>query len=154
MDNFFRRFGRKREITPNQPAGTSQTSGGDWEGRAIRPTGRSSLLVPAWHRGVTLIMQTMGQMVIQYQRMNKAGGNFIEDRYGTSRSINYLLQIRPNPLMTASQMQEQIEFQKIYKGNAYVYIERNDMGDPVALWLCTSGNYNQANNTYSPTYLK
>ena len=86
--------------------------------------------------------------------MNKAGGNFIEDRYGTSRSINYLLQIRPNPLMTASQMQEQIEFQKIYKGNAYVYIERNDMGDPVALWLCTSGNYNQANNTYSPTYLK
>lgn len=154
MDNFFRRFERKREITPNHPAGTSQTSGGDWEGRAIRPTGRSSLLVPAWHRGVTLIMQTMGQMVIQYQRMNKAGGNFIEDRYGTSRSINYLLQIRPNPLMTASQMQEQIEFQKIYKGNAYVYIERNDMGDPVALWLCTSGNYNQANNTYSPTYLK
>ena len=54
--------------------------------------------------------------------------------------------------MTASQMQEQIEFRKIYYGNAYVYIERNGSGWPLALWLCTGGGYNPLTDTYQLTY--
>jgi HK97 family phage portal protein len=94
----------------------------------------------------------MGQMVTQYQRMSKLGGNFVEDRYGKNAQLNYLLQVRPNPLMTASMMQEQIEYRKIYYGNAYVYIERGLDGYPVALWLCTGGGYNPLDNTYQLTY--
>jgi HK97 family phage portal protein len=94
----------------------------------------------------------MGQMLVQYQRKNDEGGNFIEDRYGKNGYLNYLLQVRPNPLMTASQMQEQIEYRKIYMGNAYVYIERGGDGYPVYLWLCTNGGYNPFNNTYNLTY--
>ena len=158
MDNFFKWWGR-REVAQGVPSSTSPASSsaqivgsGDWKSQVITPTGKKSLVVPAWYRGVSLIMQTMGQMRIQYQRMNGEGGNFIEDRYGDARRLNWLLQVRPNPLMTASQMQEQIEFRKIYYGNAYVYIERNASGWPLALWLCTGGGYNPLTDTYQLTY--
>jgi len=158
MDNFFIRM-FKREVAPTGTITTTNateknpvSSVGDWKANIVKPTGRKSLLVPAWCRGVSLIMQTMGQMVVQYQKKNVEGENFIEDSYGIGRRINYLLQVRPNPLMTASQMQEQIEFRKIYWGNAYVYIERDQYGDPWNLWLCTGGGYNPLTDTYALTY--
>lgn len=149
---------RRREVdvprTTNPADASNQppVSGGNWEANIVRPSGRSSLLIPTWTRCVTLIMQTMGQMVTQYQRINAGGGNFIEDRYGKNGYLNYLLQVRPNPMMTASQMQEQIEYRKIYYGNAYVYIEREADGYPRYLWLCTGGGYNPLTNTYSLVY--
>lgn len=159
MDGFFKNWGFRREAArQGVPASTSPaanepaTTGGNWEANIVRPSGRTSLLVPAWCRGVSLIMQTMGQMQIQWQRLNGEGGNYIEDRYGFGRKINYLLQVRPNPLMTASEMQEQIEYRKIYWGNAFVYVERDSYGDPDALWLCTSGSYNPLTDSYNITY--
>lgn len=156
--NFLRPTGQvpaQREVVtttnPDAPE-NRQVKGADWTANVIHPTGKRSLLVPAWCRGVTLIMQTMGQMVVQWQKMNAQGGNYVEDRFGLGRKINYLLQVRPNPLMTASEMQEQIEFRKIYYGNAYVYIERNEFGDPSELWLCTNGGYNPLADTYNLTY--
>ena len=127
----------------------------------VRPYGRQSLLLPTWNRCVTIIMETMGQTLIQYQRMDTEGGNFTEDRGYLDRRrtiptdgnrLNYLLQVRPNPLMTASQMVEQIEYRKIYYGNAYVYIERGEYGQPIALWLCTGGGYDPISNTYNLVY--
>ena len=156
MYGFFRFWGsKKREVgvpsstvVSSEPAATA----GNWEANVVAPMGRRSLLVPAWCRGVSLIMQTMGQMQVQWQRMNGEGGNFIEDRYGFGRKINYLLQVRPNPLMTASEMQEQIEYRKIYWGNAFVYIERDRYGDPEYLWLCTSGAYDPIMDSYNLVY--
>ena len=161
MDYFFRNWFQRREATggtqavPGVPSTTDpndasnqQPKGANWEANVVRPYGKQSLMVPAWYRGVSLIMQTMGQMVTQYQRMDTEGGNFTEDRGYLDRRrtiptdgnrLNYLLQVRPNPLMTASQMQEQIEYRKIYSGNAYVFIERGEYGQPIALWLCTGG---------------
>ena len=156
MDNFFVNMFKRREVPgvpdATAPASESTPTGADWQANVITPRGMGTLLIPAWYRGVTLIMQTMGQMKMQWQRLNGEGGNFIEDRWGLGRRINYLLQVRPNPLMTASQMQEQIEFRKIYYGNAYVYIDRDEYGDPLALWLCTSGSYNMMNDSYTLTY--
>lgn len=161
MELFGMNFFNKREAptpgvpqttNPNAASNKSDVMGGNWEANVVRPHGRSSLLIPTWTRCVTLIMQTMGQMVTQYQRINAEGGNFIEDRYGKNGYLNYLLQVRPNPLMTASQMQEQIEYRKIYYGNAYVYIERERDGYPRHLWLCTGGGYNPLSNKYSLVY--
>ena len=159
MDNFFIRL-FKREVTPgvpsttnpNDPSNQPNVKGGNWEANVIRPYGRSSLLIPTWTRCVTLIMQTMGQMVTQYQRINKEGNNFVEDRFGKNGKLNWLLQVRPNPMMTASQMQEQIEYRKIYYGNAYVYIEREMDGYPRYLWLCTGGGYDPLSNRYNLVY--
>jgi HK97 family phage portal protein len=148
------RFFKKREtpaptttLTKEDNAPVDQRSA-NWQGNIITPRGMKSLMVPAWYRGVSLIMQTMGQMVTQYQYKDKEGGNYVEARWGDSRRLNYLLQVRPNPYMAASQMQEQIEFCKIYFGNAYIYIERNDDGTERALWLCTDGHMNIGQNTY------
>lgn len=166
MDNILKQLFRVREaapahqpITPGVPSTTDPNDpsnqppkGGNWEANVVRPVGRSSLLVPAWYRGVSLIMQTMGQMITQYQRMDKQGSNFVEDRYGKNGYLNYLLQVRPNPMMTASQLQEQIEYRKIYYGNAYVYIERGLDGYPLNLWLCTGGGYNPLDDTYTLVY--
>ena len=159
MDNIFAYLLRKREVsTPAVPTTTApqpseqKAKGGNWQSNVVRPYGKSSLLVPAWHRGVSLIMQTMGQMVIQYQRKNTQGNNFVEDRYGKNAYLNWQLQVRPNPMMTASQMMEQIEYRKIYYGNAYVYIEREPSGYPRYLWLCTGGGYDPLSNTYNLVY--
>ena len=168
MDYFFKRMFQRREATggtqavpgvpvttdPNDPS-NQQPKGANWEANVVRPYGKQSLMVPAWYRGVSLIMQTMGQMLTQYQRINKDGGNFVEDRWGPNGKLNYLLQVRPNPLMTASQLQEQIEYRKIYFGNAYVYIERDKYDDPdqpIALWICTGGGFNPLTNKYSLVY--
>lgn len=162
--NLFRKQEQQREVAA--PTGTITTTdpndqsnqppkSANWEKQVVNPYGRQSLMVPAWYRGVSLIMQTMGQMLTQYQRINKDGGNFVEDRWGPNGKLNYLLQVRPNPLMTASQLQEQIEYRKIYFGNAYVYIERDKYDDPdqpVALWLCTGGGFNPLTNKYSLVY--
>ena len=160
MDNFFRNWFKRESHTPGVPSATTSNTpatqqtfrGGTWDSNVVRPYGRSSLLIPTWTRCVTLIMQTMGQMVTQYQRMNGEGGNFVEDRYGKNGLLNYMLQVRPNPLMTASQMQEQIEYRKIYYGNAYVYIERGFDGYPINLWLCTGGGYDPLSNRYNLVY--
>ena len=82
----------------------------------------------------------MGEMLVQYQRMNGEGGNFTEDRYGSGRALNYLLQVRPNPLMTASQLQEQVEYRKILRQCVCVYRARHQRlaAQPLALhrrWL-------------------
>lgn len=150
---------RRREAVPGVPSTTDpaaaenqEPKGATWEAAVVTPRGRKSLLVPAWYRGVTLLMQTMGQMILQWQKLNGEGANFIEDRRGLGRRINRLLQVRPNPLMTASQMQEQIVFRQIYYGNAFVYVERDEFDDPVALWLCTGGGYNPIEDTYILTY--
>ena len=135
----------------SQNEGTSVVTG-DWKESVVSPFGRRSLLVPAWCRGVSLIMQTMGQMRIQYQRKSADGFNFVEDNYGDARRLNWMMQVRPNPLMSASQLQEQIEFRKIFYGNAFVYVERNVAGWPVALWLCNNGSYNGMANSYTLTY--
>lgn len=143
--------GIPKTTNPDDPS-NQQDKAADYAAHIVTPYGRRSLCVPAWYRGVSLIMQTMGQMLIQYQRMNRVGGNFTEDRYGEMRRLNYLLQVSPNPRMTGSQLLEQIEFRKIFYGNAYVYIERGIDGEIANLWLCSSGSFNAANDTYALTY--
>lgn len=161
MDNSFKLFGRifHREATPGIPSSTSDASkpdppgtGGDWVANVPYTGGRHSLLVPAWFRGVEIIMHTMGQMVVQYQRLNKVGGNFVVANYGTDRFLNYLLQVCPNPQMSASMMLEQIEFHKIYDGNAYVYIDRDESGDLAGFYLCSSGSYDIFTDQYTITF--
>ena len=89
MDNFFKIWGSRREAgsipktTDPSDASNQGPMSADWSANIVTPNGRRSLLVPAWYRGVTLLMQTMGQMVVQYQKLNAEGGNFVEDRWGT-----------------------------------------------------------------------
>jgi phage portal protein BeeE len=72
--------------------------------------------------------------------------------YGDDRRINYLLQKRPNPLMTATVLMQQAEINIITKGNALIYIQRDTYGVPVYFWLAMLGGYNPETDTYALTY--
>ena len=147
-----------KDETPEVVA--SKASGGSFGDRTVyASTPMAALTVSAWHRGLTVIGDTMGMMPIQYQRLNREGGNFIEDvsnsagsflTYGTK--LNYLLQVRPNPLMTAFELNKQAAINRIQYGNAFIYIERDVDGAPIAFWLASNGAYIEPTNEFLLTY--
>jgi phage portal protein BeeE len=88
-------------------------------------------------------MQTMGQMVVQYQKRDVQGGNYIEDNVvppaGTNymsigRKMNYLLQVRPNPLMTAQEFKYAMAWQAQMTNTAFAWIRWDDRMRPVEIW--------------------
>lgn len=165
MDNFFVNMFKKREVgvvpSPTEEQSSTTAKGATFADRTVYAgSPLTALCVSAWHRGVTLIGDTMGMMPVQYQRLNRDGGNFVEEvsaapsnflTLGTK--LNYLLQVRPNPLMTAFELNKQAAINRIQQGNAFIYIERGADGEPVAFWLATTGAYIEPTNEFVLTYL-
>ena len=130
-----------------------EVSGASYEQNVVNVSSPGvALTIAAWYRGVELRAKTMGQMVIEYQRWSTAGENFVTDMWGENRRLNWLLQKRPNPMMTASVMMELAEIHIITRGNAFIYIERDIDGTPIYFWLANEGGYNPAENTYALSY--
>ena len=151
---------QRREATPGVPSSTAEQpakmEGGDYEAKIARISAwrpETALVVSAVYRAVELRAKTEAQFAIQYQRKNKEGGNFVPDMWGPGGDLNYLLQVQPNPISTASSLIEQVVIRRLLLGNAFVYIERNDWGEPLNLWLADCGGYNEITGTYTLTYL-
>ena len=124
---------RQREVTPTpgvpsstMPKEQSKTvTGGDYQERIAYVRGpEQALVVGAVYRAVNLRADTMGVMPVQYQKRDFEKGNYYVDMRGLGKRLNYLLQEEPNPIMSA------------------VYIERDEFGFPLHLWLVKSGGYN------------
>ena len=114
---------------------------------------QTALSVGTVYRAIELRARTMGLMPVQYMKKDVAGGNFVEDMRGVGRRINYLLQMRPNPLMTAAQLWELVTVNQLTFGNGFVYIERDELDFPIALWSVSYGSYNIVTGRYNLTYL-
>ena len=157
MDRFFANFFRKREVTPPAPGVPSSTNeqepkvqGGDYQERIAYVRGpEQALVVGAVYRAVNLRADTMSVMPVQYQKRDFEGGNFMQDMRGLGKRINYLLQEEPNPIMSASDLWKLVEINRLFFGNSFVYIERDEFGFPLHLWLVKSGGYNIVSGTYS-----
>ena len=160
MDYFFRFWGKRREapnanslgtvtpgvpITtdPNHPSNQPKVTAGDYAERIayVRDPGQA-LLVGAVYRAVNLRADTMSVMPVQYQKKDFEKGNFLPDMRGLGKRINYLLQEEPNPLMSAADMWKLVEINRLFYGNSFVYIERDEFGFPLHLWLVKTGGYN------------
>ena len=161
MDRIFANLWRKREATgvpvttdPNHASNQPQATGATFEEKIVR-IGRPelALTVSAVYRAVELRAKTEAQFAIQYQRMNREGGNFVPDMWGPGKTINYLLQVQPNPISTAASLIEQVVIRRLLLGNSFVYIERDEWGDPLNLWLAECGGYDEITGTYTLTYL-
>ena len=151
---------------PGVPASTAET-GGKQSGKQTVTGGGSfaehiipardpqtALTVSAVYRAVELRAKTIGQMLIQYQVKDRVGGNFTQSKGDTGNRLNYLLQIEPNPIMSAASLWEQVTIERLQKGNGFIYIERDPEDDmPVALWLANCGGYNLELGTYNIVYL-
>jgi HK97 family phage portal protein len=176
MDRFFSNWFNKREsltpqqqtgagipvtTDPNHPTNKQDVKGGSFEERIVSARHpRVALTVSAVYRAVELRAKTIGQMQMQYQVRDREGGNFVMDvqkprggnvSFGTR--LNYLLQVEPNPMMSAQSLWEQVTVNRLMLGNGFVYIERDELGEPKYLWLAECGGYNLGTNTYVITYM-
>jgi HK97 family phage portal protein len=146
---------------PNHPTNKQDVKGGSFEERIVSARHpRVALTVSAVYRAVELRAKTIGQMQMQYQVRDREGGNFVMDvqkprggnvSFGTR--LNYLLQVEPNPMMSAQSLWEQVTVNRLMLGNGFVYIERDELGEPKYLWLAECGGYNLGTNTYVITYM-
>ena len=112
-----------------------------------------ALTVSAVHRAVELRAKTLAMMLLQYQTKNRLGGNFQQDTSDYGSSLNWLLQVEPNPIMSAASLMEQAIIDRLNRGNGLIYIERDRNGDVVHLWRAVYGGYNSIEGTYTLTYL-
>lgn len=146
---------------PNHPTNQKQDGGGSFEERIVSARHpRVALTVSAVYRAVELRAKTIGQMQMQYQVRDREGGNFVMDvqkprggnvSFGTR--LNYLLQVEPNPMMSAQSLWEQVTVNRLMMGNGFVYIERDELGEPKYLWLAECGGYNLGTRKYTITYM-
>ena len=156
----FNLFGRrKREVqapvgsVPGVPSSTmeqkQEVTGGSYEERVVyvnQPL--LALTVSPVYRALKLMMDTLGVMPVQYRKKDSNGGNFVQDTRGLGKRINYLLQVEPNPIMTASDMWKLVTYNQHMRGNGFVYIERDEFGFPYRLWMVRSGEYNFVTGRY------
>ena len=156
MDNFFIKM-FKREATPTvneqQAQSATQVTGATYEENIAQVTSQDvALRIATFYRCVSLRANTMAQLTCQYQRLNKEGGNFVKDNYGRNGELNYLLQMEPNPMMSAFELWRQVEIETIMRGNAFILIERDSDGWPTAFWLAGCAGYNDVADTYTLTW--
>lgn len=66
----------------------------------------------------------------------------LTEKKGKERIVNHkidnILNLRPNPYMTATTFWGTVELNKLHHGNAYIYIEADKNGFPKHLWLLPS----------------
>ena len=138
---------------PNHPSNKQEVKGGDYQERIVYTRSpQMALTIAAVYRAVELRAKAIGQMPVQYQQRDKVGGNYILATYGDARVLNYLLQVEPNPIMSASSLWQQVIIDMLMRGNGFVYIERDELSVPIAFWRAICGGYNYADGTYILTY--
>ena len=125
-------------------------TGADYQERIVSVRGpEMACSVSAVYRATKLLADTMGVMPVQYQKKDFEGGNFVQDMRGLGKRINYLLQEEPNPIMTAADLWRLVEINRTMLGNGFVYIERDEFGFPLHLYLIKQCGYNINTATYA-----
>ena len=132
------------------PPEPPKVEGGDYMERIVATRSpEAACSVSAVYRAVTLRGDTMGVMPVQYRKKDFEGGNFVQDMRGLGKRINYLLQEEANPIMTAPDLWNLVELNRTLTGNGFVYIERDEFGFPLHLWLVKECGYNINTATYA-----
>ena len=134
---------------PNHPNNQTVTGGSYQERIVYARDPLTALSVSAVYRAVELRAKTIGVMPVQYRKKDFEKDNFKVDMRGLGRRINYLLQQEPNPIMSASSMWELVTINRLMTGNGFVYIERDEFGFPLHLWLVKAGAYNIVEGNYA-----
>lgn len=149
---------QKREELAGKSAdssGKSRVRSADYSPNGIRVNGQDrALMVSAWYCGLAKKANTFSQLVLEYQKQNDKthGGNYEPYNRAEGRVLNYLCQVRPNQLMTSSQMLKQAVIMREVYGNAVFYIERDDDLNVAAIWLCDTATLDINTMTYTISY--
>ena len=140
-----RLFNRKTTVTTNklltEPTGFSSFYGGDAYANDV------------YREAVDAIARNAGKLkgshVVQYADHERTAGD---------NKINRLLQVRPNPYMSAYDFLYKLVTHLFLYNNAFAYLDRDDRGNLKAIYPVTASNVNvlsdAANNLYCSFYLK
>jgi len=151
MSSLFKRIFQQREakvpaisgVPDSTMPNTGSVTGASFQERISYVRGpEQALCTGTVYRAVNLCSDTMSVMPVQYQKKDYEKGNFMPDMRGAGKRINYILQEEANPIMTAPDLWKLVEINRLLYGNGFVYIERDNFGDPLHLWLVNSGGYN------------
>ena len=134
-------------------ANTEQNEGASLPSNIVKvKTMNEALRIPACYRAVTVIANTLSMMAIRYEKIDdEHGGNFKPHMRGEGAHINYLMQVRPNRMMIATDFWKRAAVNILCEGNAVVYIDRPGLSIR-ALYLCESASVNQLTMKYLITY--
>ena len=89
--------------------------------RVFVNNGDRAMKVGAFYHALDLRATTAARATLKYERYT--GGRWQENDYGSNRRLNWLLQVRPNELMTADQMWKLAFRMRDVEGCAGIYID-------------------------------
>ena len=142
----------KREVAVSEEKTQRAAVGADYKENVVwAHTESKAMKIAAVFRAVNLISSGLASLRMEYKRKDRARGYFKVDESVVGRKLNYLLSIQPNQRMNASVMMKNLVSQILLSGNAYIYPERNMMGEVVALYLLKPGSvaYEVMTDTYT-----
>ena len=118
----------RREATAAQAASDAaneQNEGASLPSNIVQvKTMNEALRIPACYRAVTVIANTLSMMAIRYEKIDdEHGGNFRPHMRGEGAHINYLLQVRPNRMMIATDFWKRAAVNILCEGNAGGFCE-------------------------------
>ena len=92
--------------------------------RVFVNNGDRAMKVGAFYHALDLRATTAARATLKYERYT--GGRWQENGYGSNRRLNWLLQVRPNELMTADQMWKLVFRMRDVEGCAGIYIDEKE----------------------------
>lgn len=106
---------------------------------------RPATAIAAVYRCVKLLSETVAVMPIDYLRRRDGILERVDDR-----ELDYVLNVEPDPVMTAYEMRRQIVIELLLRGNAYIVPQWNVEGELERLVLCSRGSvaHNELTDTY------
>lgn len=94
-----------------------------------------AMKISAVYRAVNLISRGLATLRMEYKRKDRVKGYFKVYDNGNGRLLNYLLGVKPNDRMNSFTLFENLVAGILLRGNAYIYPERDELGNVLALYL-------------------
>lgn len=111
----------------------------------------TAMKIAAVYRAVNLISSGLASLKMEYKRKDRVKNYFkLYDTNG-GRVMNWLLGAEPNERMNSYTFFKNLVSSILLRGNAYVYPERDDLGNVRAFYLLTPDSvvYDEYTNTYN-----
>lgn len=149
---------QRRELSdvPTQDCGKNAGNavGANYTAEPVHIRGeQGALTVSPWYRAMEVLANTVGQSVMEFQRLIPGCHvpTYEKYMYGMGGRLNYLLGVQPNEMMNAMDFWKQMTIQRFNNGNGIAFIERDGI-EVVAIWLCSAASYDYLNNQYIVSY--
>lgn len=94
-----------------------------------------AMKISAVYRAVNLISSGLATLRLEYKRKDRVKGYFKVYDNGSGKILNYLLGVEPNNRMNSYTMFKNLVAGILLRGNAYIYPERDELGNISALYL-------------------